>query len=137
MEKDDFLKDDFLSELIKKSSLDSPSDDFVDRVMANIRQSPEVAGVKKPFYLLLKSAIPYTGVALIVFVIIATSDMPLFNWLPGKSYFAHDLVPYLGTLFAVLKSAFASKYVSWIMLISLSAGFLFTVDKLVSRRTSV
>ena len=137
MEKDDFLKDDFLRELIRRVPLDSPSDDFVDRVMANIQASPEVSVVKKPFYHFLKSAVPYAIVTLVLFFIISTSDLPVFNWLPGKDYFLHSLLPYFGDLFAVLKNAFASKYVSWVLLISLSAGVLFAVDRLFSRRAAL
>ena len=131
------MNDDFLRDLIRRSPLDSPSDDFVDRVMATLQPSPEVSAVKKPFMLILKAAVPYVIIALILLVIIATSDLPLFNWLPGKDFFTKGLVPYLGTLFAVFKNAFASKYVSWVLLISVSAGVLFAIDRLFSRRTSV
>ena len=56
MENDDFMKEDFLHGLIRQSPLDSPSTDFVDRVMANIQEAPEVVIVKKPFFLYLKEA---------------------------------------------------------------------------------
>jgi len=136
MEKDEFVKDDFLGDLIRRSPLDSPSDDFVDRVIANIQTVPEVSVVKKPFYLYLKAAVPYAIVTLIVFFVFATSDLPIMNWLPGKKYLVNNLLPYFETLFTVLKNAFASKYVSWVALISFSAGVLFTIDRLLSRRTS-
>ncbi len=136
MEKNDFLEDDFIRELVKQSPLDSPSDGFVDRVMAQIQAAPEVAVNQKPFYLYLKSAVPYTLTALLLTVVIATSDLPLFNWLPGKDYLVGTILGYFGTFFAVLKSAFASRYVSWVLLISCSAGFLFLVDRLFSRRAS-
>jgi len=137
MEKDEYLNDDFLRDLIRRSPLDSPSDDFVDRIMAGLHPAPEVSRVKKPFMLTLKAAVPYAIVALILLVIISTSDLPLFNWLPGKDYFKKDLGPYLGSLVHVFKNAFASKYVSWVVLISFSATVLFTIDRLLSRRTSV
>ena len=86
MEKDEFLKDDFLRELIQRSPLDRPSDDFVDRVMADIQMSAEASVVKKPFYLYLKAAVPYAAITLFLFFVIATSDLPIFNWLPGKNY---------------------------------------------------
>jgi hypothetical protein len=137
MEKDDFLKDDLLRELIRRSPLDSPSDDFVDRVMANIQLTPEIAVVKKPYYQFLKTATPYAVIAITLFFVIATSDMPIFNWIPGKDFLINSMWPYLGTLLATFKVAFASKYVSWIMLISFSAGVLFLVDRLFSRRPSI
>jgi hypothetical protein len=137
MNKDELLKDDFLRELIQRSPLDSPSDGFVDRVMANIQMSPEVAEVKKPFYLYLKAAVPYAIAVLVLFFIIGTSDLPVFNWLPGKGNLLNKLLPYFDTLFTVFKSAFASKYVSWGLLISFSAGVLFLIDQIFSRRTAV
>jgi hypothetical protein len=137
MEKDEFLKDDFLRELIQRSPLDSPSDDFVDRVMANIQLSPEVVVVKTPFYQHLKAAVPYAIITLFVFLVIATSDLPIFNWFPGKEYLTNNLAPYLGTLLLIFKNAFASKFVSWGLLISFSAGMLFLIDRFFSRRTSV
>jgi hypothetical protein len=137
MEKDDFLNDDFLRELIRRSPLDSPSDDFVDRVMSQIQVTPEVSVVKKPMYFYLRTAIPYALVTLIFFFVISTSDLPLFNWLPGKNYFINNLLTYFGTMFTLLKSAFTSKYVSWILLISCSAGMLFFLDRQFSRRTSI
>jgi hypothetical protein len=137
MEKDKFMKDDFLRELIQLSPLDSPSDDFVDRVMANIQLSPEVVVEKKPFYRHLKTAAPYAAITLFLIFVIATSDLPIFNWFPGKEYLTNNLLPYLGTLLLVFRNAFASKFVSWGLLISLSAGILFVIDRLFSRRTSV
>lgn len=137
MEKDDLIKDDFLRELIRSSPLDSPSDDFVDRVMANIQASPEASVAAKPFYLYLKSALPYALITLFVLVVIATSDLPVFNWLPGKDFVVDRLVSYFGTFFTVLKNAFASKYVAWGLLISFSAGVLFIIDRLFSRQTTV
>ena len=137
MEKDDFLKDDFLRELIQRSPLDSPSDDFVDRVMANIQMSPEVAVVKKPFYLYLKTAMPYTLIALLLLIVLGTSDLPIFNWVPGKEYFINSLLPYLGTLLVIFKNAFSSKFVSMGLLIIFSAGMLFLIDRLFSHRASL
>ncbi len=137
MEQDDFLKDDFLREIIKRSPLEAPSDDFVDRVMAGIQVVPETEAVKKPFYLDFRGAIPYAVIALVCLLVIATSDLPIFNWLPGKDYFMNYLLPSMGTLMATLKSAFATKFVSWVVLISVSAGMLYFIDRLFSRRTMV
>jgi hypothetical protein len=137
MENDDFLKDDFLGDLIRQSPLDSPSDGFVDRVMENIQTFPAVSAAGKPWLMTIKSSLPYAMVTLVVMLIFATSDLPFFNWLPGKDFFVNNLVPYFGGLFGIFKNAFASKYVSWVLLISFSVSILFTLDRLLSRRTSV
>jgi hypothetical protein len=137
MKKDEFLKDDFLRELIRRSPLDVPSDDFVDRVMATLPISPETAAVKKPFLWYLKATIPYTVITLLLFLVFVTSDLPVFNWIPGKNYLINNLFPYLESLFIILKGAFTTKFVSWGMLIAGSAGVLFFIDRLFSRRTSI
>jgi len=137
MEKDDFLKDDYLRELIQSSPLDTPSDDFVERVMKGIETSTEGAEVKKPYYYYIKTISPYLLIGFLGVFVITTSDLPIFNWMPGKSYFLNTMVPYLGSLFAVVKTAFASKYVSWVVLISVSSGLLYFVDRIFSRHASV
>jgi len=137
IEKDEYLNDEVLRELIRHSPLDSPSDDFVDRVMVNIQISPGEAIVKKPYYFYLKAAIPYVLIFLVLIVVIATSDLPIFNWLPGGENLTNTLLNYLGTMFIAIKSAFTSKYVAWGLLISFSAGFLFLIDRLFTRRTTM
>jgi len=130
-------KDDYLRELIETSPLDSPSFDFVDRVMSNIRLAPEAAPAKKPFFLYIKTAFPYAAVLLVLIFIFTTSDLPLFNWIPGKEYFLKSLFTTFGSLFTTMNNAFASKYVSLGLLIGFSAGLLFIIDRWFSRRTSV
>ena len=137
MEQDEIMNDDILRELIQRIPLDSPSENFVDRVMAGVQTSPAVVVARKPFFLYLKTAVPYTAFALILFFVIATSDLPLFNWVPGKDYLLQNLLPYFQTLFTIFKNAFSSKFVSLGLLISFAAGALFLIDRLLSRRTSV
>ena len=137
MEKDDFLKDDFLRELIQETPRETPSDGFVDRIMANIQMSPETAVAKKTFYVHLQTIAPYVVTGLVVVFVIFTSDLPMLNWFPGKNYLTNNLLPYLGTLLMVFKSAFASKFVSWVFLISFSAGVLVVIDRLFSRRNFI
>ncbi len=136
-DKDEFLKDDYLRKLMQHIPLDNPSDDFVNRVMNSIQPAPEAAIVKKPFYFYLKAVVPYSLITILLVFVLGTSDLPLFNWLPGKDFLANNLPVYFGSLFTVLKTSFASRYVSWALLISFSAGMLFLIDRIFSRRTSV
>ena len=136
MEKDDFTEDDFLGRLIRQNPLDSPSDDFVNRVMAGIQTVPEIASVRKPIFWYLKVMIPYILLFMLFFVVFATSDLPFLNWLPGKSYYLNHLVPYFGTLFAGLKNSFSSKYVSLGLLVMASTAFLFIIDRVFTRKTA-
>lgn len=134
--KDEFTDDDFLRDLIRRSPLDSPSDGFVERVMEQIETSPEAAPAGKPFYFYLKAVVPYVVIAVIVAMIVATSDLPLFRWLPGKQYLTENLMPYIQSIFGIFKAAFSSKAVSWALLISFAAGGLFLVDRLFTRRSA-
>jgi hypothetical protein len=129
-------KDDYLRGLIQKIPLDSPSDAFVDRVMANLQLSPETAPVKTPYFLYVKTVLPYAVLTLILAVVFFTSDLPFLNWLPGKENLLHTLVPYFGILIAGFKYAFASKFVSFGLLIGISAGLLFLIDQWFSNRTT-
>jgi hypothetical protein len=134
MEKDDFLQDDFLRDLIRRSPLDSPANDFVDRVMAGITESTEPVVVKKPFYVYLKSGIPYVMVAFLLILVTATSDLRIFSWLPGHETLISQISAYFTMLAGMFKSVFASRYVSWGLLVTFSAGILFVIDRLFSQR---
>jgi hypothetical protein len=137
MDNDDFLKDDFLGRLIRNSPLDSPPDDFVDRVMAGIQPEPEIVPAKKPFFLMVGRVVPYAVLVMLLLIVFATSDLPFLNWLPRWDYFAISVLPWFNSLFASLKTAFASKYVSMGLVVSISGGLLFLADRLFGRRFSL
>lgn len=137
MEKDNLFKDDFIGKLIQGSPLERPSDDFVDGVMEKIRLVPENALLKRPFFLMVRSVIPYMVVTFIIVFIFFTSDLPILSWLPGKKYWAFTLIPYFDTLFTSIKNVFISKYVSFGLVILASAVFLFFIDRILSRKGSV
>lgn len=137
MENNDFGNDDFLRRLIQQSPLDHPSEDFVDRVMAGIHPAPEIAPVQRPFLQYLQTLVPYAFLIFILFVVFSTSDLPFLNWLPGKNYLIHSLISSFGSLFAGLKYALTSKYVSFGLLIITSTCVLFLIDRLLSRKTTV
>ena len=105
--------------------------------MAGIQLAPETAAVKRPFFLYVRAAVPYALFLLLILFIFATSDLPFMKWFPGKDYLLNNLVPYLSTIFAGLKNAFSSRYVSLGLLISICGGLLFLADRLFSRRFSV
>ncbi len=130
-------KDDFLRELIQKSPLESPSDDFVDRIMANIQLTPEAAPEKKPYFLYVKAVFPYALLSLILGLVFSTSDLPFLHWVPGKDYLFETFIHSFGSLFAGLRNAFSSKFVSFALLISASAGLLFLIDRWFSQRSTI
>jgi hypothetical protein len=137
MEKDDLNRDDFLGRLIRQGRTESPSDDFVERVMAGITTAPDGAPVKKPLFQYLKSGYPYAILIAVFIVVFSSSDLPFLQWLPGRSYYMNNLVPYFGTLFDGLKNAFSSRFVSFGIMVAVSGGLLFLVDRIFSRKTTV
>lgn len=137
MENEELRSDDYISNLIRQTPLDSPADDFVDRVMAAIQAEPVVAPERKTFLSHMKSGLPFAALIIFCLLIFSTSDLPFLNGIPGKGYFMNEIMPYIGTLIASLKAAFASKYVTWGLLVAIAGGLLFLVDRFFSRRTAV
>ena len=137
MEKDELLDDRFIRELIRNSPLESPSEDFIGRVMAGIPAQPAAEPVSKPFFLHLKSALPYIGLAAMVLVFVFSSDIPFGKFMPGNDYFSRYFLPFLNSLSGGFKSLFSSRFVTFAMGIALSAGFLVLVEHLFSRRGSI
>jgi hypothetical protein len=103
MEKEDFLPDDLLKDLFRNQSWESPGDDFTGNVMEQILKAPEVAPVKKPFYLILRASWPYILLFLVSVLFLMTSDLPFTDYIPGKGYFTNNLLPYFGSLFSGFK----------------------------------
>lgn len=133
MEKDDFIEDDFLRELIHKTPLESPSDAFVDRVMEQIAVQKEVE--KKPFYLYLKSLSGYAALAAFVLIFLFTSDFQIFNFLPGKDMVRENFLPMVNAFVQPFKSLFGdAKSLSLPLMIVVSAGMFFVLDMFLSRR---
>ncbi len=129
------MNDDFLRDLIRHSPADSPSEDFVARVMAGVESVQQAAPARKSYILYIRNITPYLLLSLLLILVVSTSDIPFLNWLPGKNYYLNNLLPYFATLFTGLKNAFSSKYVTFGMLVFASAGLLFLVDRLFSRKT--
>ena len=134
MEKDDFVKDDLIGRLIQKNPLEEPSQGFVDAVMEKILQAPETVPAKRPIFSWIKSVVPYLVIFLFLVLIFLTSDLAFFQSLPGSDYWYNTLLPYLQNIFAAMKGALSSKYVSMALLIGISVVFLFLVERVMSRK---
>lgn len=128
MIKENLNEDDFLRKMMHHVPLDSPSDDFVEKVMAGIKPALIQEPARKPLFQHLKSFFPYALLVLVLFTVIMTSDLPFLNWIPGKNYLNEGVLPYLGVLWSSLGKLFTSKYVTFGLLISASAGVLFLTD---------
>ena len=138
MESDDFLKDDFLKELFGKQPLDSPSDDFTEKVMAGIRLNPEFSLARKPYYLYLKASWPYVLIALTVIIYLISSDLPYSKFIPGKDYFENILFPYMKNLSVGFISLFSFIKSATLPLAILASGLLlFILDRFFFHRHSI
>jgi len=124
MEKEDFLSDDLLKDLFRNQSWESPGDGFTGNVMKQILQAPEVAPVKKPFYLILRSSWPYVLLFLVSVLFLMTSDLPFTDYIPGKEYFTKNLLPYLGSLLSGFKPLVSNIKTIMIPLMVILAGSL-------------
>jgi hypothetical protein len=68
--------------------------------------------------------------------VVLTSDLPLMNWFPGNSFFTNTVMPYAEMFWTSLGKLFSSRYVTFGLLISVSAGLLFTLDQYFGKRFS-
>jgi hypothetical protein len=137
MEKDDFIDDTFLRELIHTSPLESPSENFVDNVMALVEPVPVDESTSKPLVSSLKAALPYIGLAAMVILFIFSSDLPFDKYMPASDYISKYLTPFFASMTGGFKTLFASRFVTFAMGIALSAGFLVLIEYFLSRRRSM
>ena len=138
MENDNLLNDDFLREMVGKSTLESPSDGFVERVMGQIQPQPEVAPVTRSFFFYMKSSVGYFLLAAILVGFFITSDIPFMNWIPGKHYFVDTFLPYFSSLFSGLKSLSGNgKALSIPIMIIVASALFFFLDKLLASRNAI
>ena len=135
MEKNDLLNDPFLRNLVGKSSLESPSEDFVDKVMEKIQVQPQIVPENKSFLHFLKSMFGFLLLAAVLIGFFWTSDIPVLSWLPGKQFFVNSVLPSFDPLFSWLKSFLGSgSGVSIPVMIIAAAGLLFLADKWIVHR---
>jgi len=134
MDTDDMLTDDFLADLIRKVPLESPSEEFIDKVMTGLEPLPGVSSEKRPYFLWFNSIIPYIVLGLALILIFYSSDIPFLNVMHGKEFLSGIFVKIFQPFWFTMKSLLSSKFVTYSLLIGVSAGFLFIIDKLFSRR---
>ena len=133
---DDVIKDVFLAELINNVPLESPSDEFVNNVMAGIETIPVPVVEQRPSFYWLRSSLPYLGIGIFLALILVSSDIPYLNFMGGKVFFSSLFLKIFQPLWISMKALLSSKFITYSLLIGVSAGFLFIVDKLFSRRFS-
>ncbi len=138
MEKNDFLPDDLLKDLFRNQSWESPGDDFTRNVMEQILKAPDVAPVKNPFYLILRSSWPFVLLFLVSVLFLMTSDLPFTDYIPGKGYFTKNFLPYFGSLFSGFKPLVSNaKTISIPLMVILAGSLLVGFDYFLFRKPGV
>ena len=138
MEKEDFLPDNLLKDLFRNQSWESPGDNFTGNVMEQILKAPEVAPVKKPFYLILRSSWPYVLLFLVSGIFLMTSDLPFTDYIPGKGYFTKNFLPYFDSLFSGFKPLVSNaKIISIPLMIILAGSLLIGFDHFLFRKPGI
>ena len=133
MEAKESKQDAWMKQLISKSSPDSPLDEFVGQVMKKIDRIPVYVQEKKSFLFYIRIILPWILLGILCFIVLYTSDILYFNFLPGKAYISEVLIP----SFKALKSLVSSKFVSITMIITVSGCILFMLERLFARHKSV
>jgi hypothetical protein len=138
MENENPLDDDFLRKLIGKSTVEGPSDGFVEKVMSRIQVQPDVAPMNRSFFFYLKSSVGYFLLAAVLVGFFLTSDISFMNWIPGKQYFLNTFLPYFDSLFTGLKLLSGNgKGLSIPIMIIVASGLFFLVDRLLTNRNII
>jgi hypothetical protein len=138
MEKEDFLQDDLLKDLFRNQSWESPGDDFTENVMEQILKAPEVAPLKKPFYLILRSSWPYILLFFVSVLFLMTSDLPFTDYIPGKGFITKNFFPYFGSLFAEFRLLISNvKIISIPLMVILAGSLLVGFDHFLFRKPGV
>jgi len=133
MDTDDNLSNDLLANLIRKVPLESPSDEFIDKVMTGLEKLPEPVTEKQPYFTWLKSSVPYVITGILLIFIFSSSDIPYLSFINGKEFISALFVNAFQPLLISMKSLFISKIFTYSSLIGISVGFLFIIDKFFSR----
>jgi hypothetical protein len=136
MEREEFVKDDFLKRLVGRIPLEAPSDSFTSKVMAGISPEQETVHVRKPFSLYLRNNYSWILLGIFIIVFLLSSDIPYMDVIPGKAFFINHIAPTFDSLFAGMAGLFmGSKTLSITIALLASGGLLAAVDWLVRRKS--
>lgn len=134
MEKRELLQDEFLRNLMKESSLESPSDDFTNKVMGHVETMPVYQSHKNPFIDIVKSVFPWILLVVIVVLFYIFFGLPFGKYIPVGEYTLDIISPSINTFIDSFKNLFSTKFYS-IGLVVLLCGFgLYGIDRLITAR---
>lgn len=133
MENNEILKDDFLGDLVRQSTPDIPSGDFTGRVMEQILAAPETVPAWRKIIRTLILLLPFLLIAALVAIILVTSDIPVLQWLFSEDPSGAGLFPFGVLLADAIETAFSSRYVTMGLMVMVSAGLLYGIDRFFTR----
>lgn len=136
IEHEEFNNHDYLGRLISQTPLDTPSDDFINKVMSTIQAEDAVAVEHKSLLTYFKSALPYAALVIFALFIGLTSDLPSFMDISGDGYFMTRILNYVASVTRSLGAAFSIGYVSWGILIGVAGGFIYIIDQAFTRKSA-
>ena len=136
MERNEQYTDEFLKKVIGRTPLDQPSDSFVDKVMSGILPMPETVGQKKPFFLMVRSSIPWVLLSAFFILFLVSSDIPYLSSLPGGTYLRETLWPSIVSMFSGFSRLVPDRSASLILPVVVAGVLLFGLERLLSRRMS-
>jgi len=135
MEKKDLLNDKFISDLVKRSSPDSPSEDFLSEVMTQVEAMPAYNLKRKPFHLYFKTILPWVLLGGLCILVLSTSDLPYTSYIPGADYFRGVLGPSLIESFSSFSQLFSNRFFSITIAVVAAGMVLFGLERLFNRRS--
>lgn len=136
MEKEELNMPDPFGELIRQTPLDSPSEDFIDRVMAVVQSENAVVEEKTNLWDYIRAGLPYAALIVFCLFIFLTSDLPGLKNLPGQGLLTGQFMTCCISLVSSLKDIFTSGYITWGVLIGVAGGVIYFVDQAFSRKAS-
>ncbi|NQV01437.1 MAG: hypothetical protein HQ542_02240 [Bacteroidia bacterium] len=136
MKKRELLQDKFLADLMKSTSLEAPSDDLMKNVMSEVRAMPAYQPRKKPFFLFLKSVLPWILLMGAFIVFYLTYDLPIGNYTPGKADMQSVLLSSITIFFDSFRDLASIRFYSIALAVVVCGGFLFVIERVISSRMS-
>ncbi len=136
MKKRELFQGDLLTDLMRHSSLETPSDDFTLNVMSRVGAMPAYQSRKKPFFIFIKSALPWMLLVAIFVLFYVSSDLPYGKYLPGGEYMKGVLLPAVNSFFSSFKELASNKFYSIALVILICGGGLFGIERLFSRKVT-
>lgn len=134
MKKNELIEDDFLVDLMNEFPVESPSGEFLGKVMKGVGAMPAYKPSKRAFGIIIKSVFPWALLSCVVILFVIFQGVPVGNYIPGREELQSMLFPFLNSFSSIFSEISGSRFFSFGLIILLSGGFLFGLEKLINER---